>query len=85
MQEDKFEKIDIKLDKMCEHLASIDITIARQQVSLDEHISRTELLEKRLDPVEKNYLYMKGSLKFIATMSLICTFILILMKLLSHL
>ena len=42
---------DTKLDKIESHLSKIDITLAKQQVSLDEHIKRTNLLE---DEVERN-------------------------------
>jgi hypothetical protein len=38
-----------KLDKLDERIDSIDITLAKQHVSLDEHIRRTELNEKALE------------------------------------
>jgi len=37
-----------KLDKLDERLDSIDITLAKQNVSLEHHIKRTEINEKAL-------------------------------------
>lgn len=58
--EDKFDK---KLDKIIDKLASVDVTLAEQHISLREHIRRTELLEHRMEPVEKHVLGMIGARK----------------------
>jgi len=54
------DRIEMKLDKLDEQikvldkrLDSVDITLAKQQVSLDEHIKRTTLLENKVIPLEK--------------------------------
>jgi hypothetical protein len=55
------EKLDEKLDKVEERLGSIDITLAKNTQSLDEHIRRTELAEEaigfikdELKPIQKH-------------------------------
>ena len=62
MEDQKFEK---KLDAISEKLQSIDVTLAKQHVVLDEHIRRTEILENRIDPIEKNSLMFYGFIKFL--------------------
>jgi len=63
---DKVEKIDDKVD-------AIDITTARQQIILDEHIKRTEILETRtekifeeLKPIKLHVNMVHSSFKMIA-------------------
>ncbi len=48
------QRILDKLDEMDKRLDNIDVTLAKQHVSLEEHIKRTNLLEEKLDPVEKH-------------------------------
>ncbi len=42
-------RTDAKLEKIEAHLSRIDVTLAKNTVSLEEHIRRTEQIEKRLD------------------------------------
>jgi hypothetical protein len=58
------DRIDAKLDKISDHIANIDVTLAKQEVSLHEHIRRTTLLEQKIEPVEKHVLMINGALKF---------------------
>lgn len=50
---------------------SIDITLARQEVSLAEHIRRTNILEEKLEPVEKHVTMLNGVMKFLGISALI--------------
>jgi hypothetical protein len=59
------DKTDKKLEKIIDKISSIDSTLAAQHVVLDEHIRRTEALEKRVVPIESNMLIMQGFLKFL--------------------
>lgn len=43
---DRFDKIESKLDKMNESLHNIDVSMARNTESLEQHMKRTDLLEK---------------------------------------
>ena len=58
------DRIDAKLDKISDHIANIDVTLAKQEVSLSDHIRRTALLEEKLEPIEKHVTMVNGVLKF---------------------
>jgi hypothetical protein len=45
--------VNVKLDKCDERLDKVDITLAKQQVILDEHVKRTNLLEEKVDADRK--------------------------------
>jgi hypothetical protein len=51
---DLLVKLDDRLDSMDQKLHSLDKTTVLQQVSLDEHIRRTNLIEQKLEPIEKH-------------------------------
>jgi len=65
------DKLDTKLDKISERLNSVDVTLAQQHESLKIHIRRTELLEEKLEPVEKHVAMMSGALKLVGILGLI--------------
>lgn len=46
-------------------LVSIDKTLALQHQSLETHIKRTDLLEEKLEPVEKHVEQVRGIVKFL--------------------
>lgn len=59
------------LESIREDISEIKVTLAKQHVSLDEHIRRTELLEKSQDqlrneikPIQKHVAQVDGVLKF---------------------
>jgi len=47
-------RIEYKVDKLDTRLDSVDVTLARQEVHLEEHIRRTRLLEGRQEKFEAN-------------------------------
>lgn len=51
MDDKRAERIEDKLDKVSEDIGEINKTLSAQHVSLVEHIRRTNLLEKRVDPM----------------------------------
>lgn len=53
-----------KLDKLSEKITSIDVTLAKQSVILEEHVKRTNLLEAKIEPIEKHVAMVHGVLKF---------------------
>ena len=61
--EKRLERIEDKIDKVVEHISSIDITLAKQSVVLDEHIRRTNILEKKIEPIEEHVSSMRTALK----------------------
>lgn len=71
MSNDKLLRIENKIDKISDHISSIDITISKQHVSLQDHIRRTELLEEKLQPVERHVNMVNGAVKLILVISAI--------------
>jgi uncharacterized protein YaaN involved in tellurite resistance len=76
--EDKLGRILDKIDTIDSSLTEISVTLGKQEVSLSEHIKRTNLLEERIEllreemrPVEKHVFYMHGALKALGVVSLI--------------
>ena len=61
-------RIEDKLDKIVDHISNIDTTLAKQSVILDEHIKRTELLEKKLEPVERHVTIVNALVKVTAVL-----------------
>lgn len=61
---EEIKKLDSRLD-------SIDITLAKQHVSLDEHIRRTELLENKVDPIEKHVVFVNAAFKILSAVGAI--------------
>lgn len=69
MDDKRLERIETKLDDTNEHLASIDVTLASQHVSLKHHIRRTELLEKELAPIKRHVDMVNGALKLLGILA----------------
>jgi endonuclease III len=52
-----------RLDKLFDRISDINATLAAQHETLKEHIRRTELLEERLEPIEKQVTLVTGGMK----------------------
>ena len=78
-------RLEDKLDLISDRIQSIDVTLAKQHVILDEHIRRTGLLEKRVEPVEKNMVMFQGFLKFLGMPIGLLTTIAAITEILSYL
>jgi hypothetical protein len=52
MNDERDARVEAKIDKIVEHIGSIDVTIAKLTVSVDEHVRRTNILEKQIEPVK---------------------------------
>lgn len=74
-------KNDIK--EIQKSVKQIEITLAKQHVSIDEHIRRTNLLEQKLEPVEKHVHMVNGALKFLGIIALVVGIFASIFKLLS--
>jgi hypothetical protein len=61
----RLEKIEGKIDIIVEKIHSIDKTLDRNTDSLDMHIKRTNLLEKKLAPIDKHVTMVNGVIKFL--------------------
>lgn len=51
--EDMLEKLESKLDRIDSRLNAMDVTLAKQAGSLDEHIRRTEALESWVESIQE--------------------------------
>lgn len=79
MTNEEFLKLLLnKTDKIEERLTSIDVTLARQEGHLQEHMRRSEaneraveVLGQQLGPIKKHVNMLEGSLKLLGIMSLI--------------
>lgn len=61
------DRFETKIDKVLEHAANTDVTLAKQQAALDEHMRRTEANEKHIKlvetafkPLEKSHILWSG-------------------------
>lgn len=60
---------DQKLDRIQEDITHIKVTLARNTTSLEEHMRRTEILEKKIEPLEKNMYRILGAVALLAVMA----------------
>lgn len=78
--EKRLERIEVKIDDIGDHLASIDVTLKAQHIILDEHIRRTEILEKDIEPIKRHVYMVKGAAAFIALLATIAGIIAVFKK-----
>lgn len=69
--DDKFKRIEDKLDTVVEKIHSIDKTLERNTTSLEYHILRTNLLEADLKPIKSHVTLMNNIFKIIIFFSII--------------
>lgn len=62
-------RIESKIDKLDDRLVSIDRTLVQQQVLLDEHIRRTNLLEAEIKPIKRHVDMVTGAMKMIGLLA----------------
>jgi hypothetical protein len=65
MADDQLKRIEDKVDAVIHRIGSIDVTIAKQQVSLDEHIQRTNLLQAVVQIHQDKMSEFTGAIKFV--------------------
>lgn len=58
-------RIEEKLDKVVDSISDINVTLAKQSVILDEHVKRTNLLEAKVEPIQRHVTMVNGVVKFI--------------------
>lgn len=72
MSDDRLERIETKLDKVVEHISSIDITTARLTISVEEHVRRTNILEEDIAPLKARDNMRAGAVKLIGLVLGLC-------------
>ncbi len=70
-EDKRLARIEQKIDDQNEHLGSIDTTLVQQHVILAEHIRRTELLEKDIQPIKRHVYMVQGAFALITLISLL--------------
>ena len=72
------ERLEAKIDKHGEALAQINVTLAQQHVTLQEHMRRTDanekhiaLVESELKPLTKAHLMWSGAGKLVTTLAVL--------------
>lgn len=82
--DDRLERIENKLDKVVDEIGEIKETTAKQQVSLDYHIKRTDLLEKKLEPVEEHVHLVSSMFKIMGGLAVIAGIVSVILEILSY-
>lgn len=82
--DDRLERIENKLDKVVDQIGEIKETTAKQQVSLDYHIKRTDLLEEKLEPVEKHVELISALFKIIGGLAVIAGIVSVIFQILEY-
>lgn len=80
---EKLEKLDSRIDNIDITLAKQSVILENQHASLEVHIKRTDLLEAKLEPVEKHVDMVAGALKLIGLIGAMIGIITGLLKLVS--
>jgi len=75
MVDKKLDEIKKDISLIKSSIVKIDKTLAINTKSLEEHMRRTELLEKELKPVTRHVLYMQGAGKLIFMLSLLASIV----------
>ncbi len=65
----EFEKLHEKLDKVVEKIGTIEISQAKTEVIMDEHIRRTALNEENIDILRQEFRPVKSHVQFINNIS----------------
>ena len=65
----KLVRIESKIDQLVDRMGSIDVTLGKQHESLRDHIRRTELLEKIVEPIEKHVIMINGFIKLLVLLA----------------
>ena len=63
---DQLDRLEDKIDKISDRMNSVDVTLAKQSVILEEHVKRSTMLESRMEPVERHVSMVKGAAKLLA-------------------
>jgi tetrahydromethanopterin S-methyltransferase subunit G len=89
--QEALKRLDDRLEKIESRLTEIDRTLLVNTSSLEKHMLRTELSEKRLNkieneliPVSRHVSQVSGALKFVGILSLVTGFIYTAVKLVSE-
>lgn len=69
------KRIEDKIDKISDDISDVKVTLVRNTISLEEHVKRTNMLEAKVDPIEKDIYMAKGAIAFIGLLAIVATII----------
>lgn len=72
---EKIDKVLEKLDKIDERVDRIDVTMAKQEVVLEEHVRRTNILEDELKPIKKHVNMVNAVVKILVVVGSLVGFL----------
>lgn len=58
-------RLEDKLDRISDQISEINVTLAKQHVSLQEHIKRTDILEGQVAPLAEQHVKSLGRLELL--------------------
>ena len=71
MNDERLVRIEDKIDKIFERMASVDVTLVKQHGQLEYHIKRTDLLESELKPVRDHVRLIQAALRWLSVIGII--------------
>jgi hypothetical protein len=64
-------RMEDKIDKLHENITEILVVLERNTASLDYHIKRTDMLEAKVEHVDKHVKMVNGAMKLIGVLATI--------------
>ncbi len=71
MSNDQLSRIEGKIDAINVRINAIDVTLAKQHEQLTYHIKRTDLLEKKVEPIAEKDTFFRVLIKLIGVCALL--------------
>lgn len=68
---DLLQEMRADVKDLDQHLSNIDKTLTKQEAQIAYHIKRTNLLEEKIEPVQKHVQMVNGGLKVLGSLSLL--------------
>jgi len=65
------KRIENKIEAVQANLTELNITVAKQEVTLTDHVRRTEILENEIKPLKKERYRTEGAVKLIGLCALL--------------
>ncbi len=65
-EHERLSRIEGKIDKILEHQASMDVTLAKQNVEIAHHIRRTDQIEELIKPALEFLAFSRVALRWVA-------------------
>lgn len=64
-------RIEDKVDQVVDRLHAMDVTLASQAVTLEDHVRRSTMLERQMVPIKRHVNMMEGALKLLGILAVL--------------